>query len=102
MFGLTGGLLPCPAAITVLVLCLQLKEFSLGMILVLSFSIGLALTLLFSGTVAAWGMQKATNRWKGFDTFAGRAPYFSSAEIIAIGLFTAYSGYSQLLSPHVS
>ena len=25
-FGLTGGLIPCPAAITVLLLCLQLKE----------------------------------------------------------------------------
>jgi nickel/cobalt exporter len=26
MFGLTGGLLPCPASITVLLLCFQLKS----------------------------------------------------------------------------
>lgn len=100
MFGLTGGLLPCPAAITVLVLCLQLKQFSLGLTLVICFSIGLALTLLFSGTVAAWGMQKASKKWKGFDAFADRVPYFSSAIIIAVGLFTAYSGYSHLLEGH--
>ncbi|TPJ77145.1 sulfite exporter TauE/SafE family protein [Mesorhizobium sp. B2-6-2] len=102
MFGLTGGLLPCPAAITVLVLCLQLKQFSLGLTLVLCFSIGLALTLLFSGTVAAWGMQKASKKWKGFDAFADRVPYFSSAVIIAVGLFTAYSGYSHLLQGHAA
>jgi len=41
LFGLTGGLIPCPAAITVLLLCLQLKEFTLGFALVLCFSIGL-------------------------------------------------------------
>ncbi|MGF6317857.1 nickel/cobalt exporter [Pseudomonas frederiksbergensis] len=35
MFGLTGGLIPCPAAITVLLLCLQVKEVALGGMLVL-------------------------------------------------------------------
>ena len=45
MFGLTGGLIPCPAAITVLLLCIQLKQFSLGFALVVCFSIGLALTI---------------------------------------------------------
>ncbi|WP_420055691.1 hypothetical protein [Escherichia coli] len=25
LFGLTGGLIPCPAAITVLLICIQLK-----------------------------------------------------------------------------
>ena len=34
VFGFTGGLIPCPAAITVLLLCLQLKEFTLGFALV--------------------------------------------------------------------
>lgn len=45
MFGLTGNLIPCPAALTVLPLCLLLKEFSLGFALVLCFSVGLAITL---------------------------------------------------------
>ena len=39
IFGLTGGLIPCPAAITVLLICMQLKAFSLGFVLVLCFSI---------------------------------------------------------------
>ena len=53
LFGLTGGLIPCPAAVTVLLLCLQLKEIPLGAVLVLCFSIGLAITLVSVGTVAA-------------------------------------------------
>ena len=44
LFGLTGGLIPCPASITILLICLQLKHVALGATLVLSFSVGLALT----------------------------------------------------------
>ncbi len=40
IFGLTGGLIPCPAAITVLLICLQLKALTLGATLVVCFSIG--------------------------------------------------------------
>jgi nickel/cobalt exporter len=60
LFGLTGGLIPCPAAITVLLLCLQLKQFILGFILVLCFSIGLAITLVVVGAAAALSVQHAT------------------------------------------
>ena len=35
-----------PAAITVLLICLQLKEIPLGAVMVLCFSIGLAITLV--------------------------------------------------------
>ncbi|WGP99891.1 nickel/cobalt efflux protein RcnA [Pseudomonas amygdali pv. aesculi] len=53
MFGLTGGLIPCPAAITVLLLCLQVKQVTLGAAMVLCFSIGLAITLVTVGAAAA-------------------------------------------------
>lgn len=62
LFGLTGGLIPCPAAITVLLLCLQLKEFTLGAVLVLCFSIGLAITLVTVGAVAALSVRHVTRR----------------------------------------
>lgn len=75
MFGLTGGLMPCPAAITVLLLCLQLKKVSLGATLVLCFSIGLALTLVFSGVVAALSIRHAAKRWSGFGELARKAPF---------------------------
>lgn len=96
LFGLTGGLVPCPAAITVLLLCLQLKQFSLGTVLVLCFSIGLALTMVLSGTVAAISVKHISKKWTGFGSFVRRAPYFSSLIIILIGLYLSYQGVAEL------
>ncbi len=96
VFGLTGGLVPCPAAITVLLLCLQLKEVTLGVALVLCFSIGLALTLVLSGVVAAVTVRHASKRWTGFGEIARKAPYFSGALILLIGFFVGYQGLHHL------
>jgi nickel/cobalt exporter len=92
LFGLTGGLIPCPAAITVLLLCLQLRELTLGFTLVLCFSIGLAITLVTVGAAAALSVRHATQRWSWFSTFARRAPYFSSLLIVGVGLYVGYHG----------
>jgi len=92
LFGLTGGLLPCPAAITVLLVCLQLKQFILGFTLVACFSFGLALTMVSVGAAAAWGVQHATKRFSWFSSVAARAPYFSSAILFVLGLFIAWMG----------
>ncbi|MBN9448881.1 MAG: nickel/cobalt efflux transporter RcnA, partial [Bosea sp.] len=94
LFGLTGGLIPCPAAITVLLLCLQLKEIPLGFVMVLCFSIGLAITLVAVGAAAALSVQHATKRWSWFSTFARKAPYFSGILLIAVGLYVAWHGAS--------
>jgi nickel/cobalt exporter len=93
MFGLTGGLIPCPAAITVLLLCLQVKEVALGGMLVLCFSIGLALTLVTVGAAAAVGARQASNRWPWLGTVARRAPYLSSVLIIGVGLYVGFHGW---------
>ena len=86
LFGLTGGLIPCPAAITVLLLCLQVKKFTLGVALVLAFSVGLGVTMVSAGVIASLGMRQVSRRWLGFGAFARRAPYFSSMVMICIGL----------------
>ena len=98
MFGLTGGLIPCPAAITVLLLCLQLKQFSLGVALVLCFSIGLAVTMVTAGVIAALSVRHVSSRWSGFGVFAQRAPYFSSALIIGVGLYVGWQGLTALVA----
>jgi ABC-type nickel/cobalt efflux system permease component RcnA len=97
VFGLTGGLIPCPASITVLLLCLQLKQFTLGAALVLCFSIGLALTMIASGAMAALSVKHVSRRWSGFGEFARKAPYFSSALIILVGLYVLWHGARALL-----
>lgn len=96
LFGLSGGLIPCPAAITVLLLCLQLGKFSLGAALVLCFSVGLALTMIFVGAVAALGVRHVRARWSGLDAIADKAPYFSSALVSLVGLYSLYLGVAAL------
>ncbi|MFB6327539.1 nickel/cobalt efflux protein RcnA [Pantoea deleyi] len=96
LFGLTGGLIPCPAAITVLLLCLQVKQFTLGTALVVCFSIGLALTLVTVGAGVALSVRHASRRWKGFAGIARRAPYFSSALIAVVGIYMACHGLNGL------
>ncbi len=100
LFGITGGLLPCPAAITVLLICLQLKEIPLGAIMVLCFSIGLAITLVTVGAIAAIGSRQATKRFPWLSVVAARAPYLSGAVIILVGLYVGYHGFMGLAVGH--
>ncbi|MDQ0463758.1 ABC-type nickel/cobalt efflux system permease component RcnA [Caulobacter ginsengisoli] len=94
IFGLTGGLIPCPASITVLLLCLQLKQVALGALLVLCFSVGLAATMVAVGVVAALGMRQAERRWSGaFAAIAQRAPYASAGLISLVALVLAWQGW---------
>ncbi|UFN51706.1 nickel/cobalt efflux transporter RcnA (plasmid) [Roseomonas sp. OT10] len=96
LFGLTGGLIPCPAAITVLLICLQLQELSLALVLVLCFSIGLAITMVAIGAAAAVGMRQVSRRWAGFDDLVRKAPFASGALIILVGLYVGVSAVMHL------
>jgi nickel/cobalt exporter len=78
MFGLSGVLMPCSAAIAVLVLCLQVNQIWLGVALVLCFSIGLTVTLITAGIIAAVGMRQLSRRWSG---------------MIGIGVYIGWQGW---------
>ena len=97
LFGLTGGLIPCPASITILLICLQLKQFTLGVALVLAFSVGLALTLVLSGVIAAVSIRHLSKKWSGFGEIAKKAPYVSGGLILMVGLYIGYEGLKHLL-----
>lgn len=91
-FGLVGGLIPCPAAITVLLLCLGVGKVWLGVGMVASFSIGLAVTLVAVGLAAALGSRFARKTFSGSDRFLALAPYLSGGLIFLVGLYMATSG----------
>ena len=96
LFGLTGGLLPCPSAFAILLVCLQLKKFTLGFLLVLAFSLGLAITLVTVGALAALSVREASKRFEGFGEFARKAPYVSSTLMFVIGLVVLVQGLRHL------
>jgi nickel/cobalt exporter len=98
IFGLTGGLLPCPAAFTIVLVCMQLKKFALGIFMVLSFSAGLAFTLVATGALAAWSLRHAEKRFSGFGKIARKLPYLSSAILTLMALYIGVQGWLHL--PH--
>lgn len=97
VFGLTGGLIPCPASVTVLLLCLQLKEVALGATLVLGFSVGLALTMVASGALAALSVGHASRHWSGFGKWADKAPYLSGGLMLLVASYMGWEGWQGLL-----
>jgi ABC-type nickel/cobalt efflux system permease component RcnA len=100
VFGLTGGLLPCPAAFTIVLVCLQLKKFALGIAMVLAFSVGLALTLVAVGALAAWSLRHAEKHFGGLGSIARKLPYLSCALLILMGFFIGYEGWTHLPPGH--
>lgn len=98
MFGLTGGLVPCPASVTILMICLHLKRFALGATLVASFSLGLAISLVSVGVLAAWGAHHVGRRMgQGrFSDLARKMPYFSSGLMALVGVLMGAQALVQL------
>jgi len=54
LLGITGGIVPCPAALVVLLSALALHRVLFGLFMILSFSVGLAIVLIAMGMVAVY------------------------------------------------
>lgn len=98
MFGLTGGLVPCPASVTIMMICLHLKQYSLGAVMVASFSLGLAISLVSVGVIAAWGARHVGKRLGNgrFGDLARKMPYFSSALMGLVGVLMGMQAWLQI------
>lgn len=80
--GISGGLLPCPAALVLLLSAISLDRLGFGMILVIAFSTGLAIVLTAIGVLMICA-RKAFERF----SFEARMPHLlpvASALIISI------------------
>jgi len=54
VLGITGGIVPCPAALVVLLSALALHRLVFGLFLIVTFSVGLAVVLIAMGMVAVY------------------------------------------------
>lgn len=83
--GVSGGLLPCPSALVVLLAAISLHRTAFGLALVLAFSVGLAITITAIGLVAV--LARGVFRRKSFDGRLVRAlPAVSAVAILVAGL----------------
>jgi ABC-type nickel/cobalt efflux system permease component RcnA len=94
--GVSGGILPCPSALVVLLGAISLHRVGLGLLLVVAFSIGLAAVLTGIGLAMVWaGRAMSRSRWLGESgplhrlAFAplliGALPSVSALAITAVG-----------------
>jgi nickel/cobalt transporter (NicO) family protein len=83
--GVSGGILPCPSALVVLLAAISLHRLAFGLVLIVAFSTGLALSITGLGLVAVLAKRRFAGR--SFDGLLVRAlPVVSAAVILAAGV----------------
>jgi nickel/cobalt transporter (NicO) family protein len=83
--GVSGGLLPCPSALVVLLAAISLHRVAFGMLLVVAFSVGLALTITGIGLAAV--LARGAFRRLSFDgRVVSLLPTASALVIVAAGV----------------
>ncbi len=91
-FGAAGGMIPCPASITVMLLALSIGKFGAGLFAVAGFSIGLAVTLVGIGLIVVAGLNKLQGTGR-FHWVSSKAPLISAAVVML-------SGFAALIFAH--
>lgn len=86
--GITGGMIPCPAALVVLLSAVALQRIAFGLLLIVAFSVGLAAVLVGTGIllVSARGFVQ---RWSGEGPWLAYLPFVSPLVITPLGLVIA-------------
>ena len=83
--GVSGGLLPCPSALVVLLAAISLHRVAFGLLLIVAFSAGLALTITGIGLVAVLA-KRAFARLSFQGRVLGLLPAASAGVILVAGL----------------
>ena len=83
--GVSGGILPCPSALVVLLSAIALHRIVLGLVLIVAFSLGLAAVLSAIG-IAVVRAGKILSRFESAAGFARRVPAFSALFVALLGI----------------
>lgn len=84
-FGAAGGMIPCPASVTVMLLALSVGQVGLGLFTVFGFSLGLAITLVGIGLLIVAGLNRLGGT-RRFSWFSRHAPVISAGVVILSGM----------------
>jgi nickel/cobalt exporter len=85
--GASGGLVPCPSALILLLAAIRLQRVALGLVLLLGFSLGLAAVLTGIGLAVLYAKNLLPENENRHKHPAFRLiPVFSAGVILCIGL----------------
>lgn len=85
--GISGGIVPCPAAFIVLMLAINLGRLPLGLMLIVSFSVGLAAVLVGLGIAVVRASGQVRKRIGERSPILLALPVFSSVLITMLGVW---------------
>jgi len=98
--GVSGGIVPCPSALVVLVAAISQHRLGLGLVLILAFSIGLAATLTAVGLAVLHGgrlIQRLRPERRLFGSrVAGVLPALSATLIVVAGTLITLRAIPQI------
>ena len=83
--GVSGGLVPCPDAIAILLVAVTINRILLGLSLILTFSLGLAVVLIVVGLMIVRG-QRLFVRMSFFNRMAPVMPVISALIVLLLGV----------------
>jgi nickel/cobalt transporter (NicO) family protein len=97
--GISGGLVPCPSAMVLLLAAVALNKTAFGMLLVTAFSVGLALTLTAVGLAFLWARNRLPRARLG-SRWPQVLPVVSAALITLLGLFLCLGAVRSFAAGH--
>jgi ABC-type nickel/cobalt efflux system permease component RcnA len=84
--GISGGIIPCPAALVVLLSALSMRRVGFGLVLIVAFSVGLAAVLVVIGVLMVYA-GRLMSRFREDGPWIHRwLPLTSSAVMMLLGL----------------
>ncbi len=89
--GISGGLLPCPSALVLMLSAISLGRIGYGLLLTLTFSFGLASTLTAIGLIFLYVGKFFDNPSLNKNPLVKALPVFSALVITSIGAVICYS-----------
>lgn len=92
--GISGGLLPCPSALVLMLSAINLNRIGYGIILTVAFSFGLAATLTVVGLVFLYGGKLFDGGKLGQSRIIKTLPVFSAFVIACLGAVICYTSLS--------
>ncbi|HEY0795538.1 MAG TPA: hypothetical protein VGD64_07135 [Acidisarcina sp.] len=92
--GITGGIIPCPAALIVLLSAFALHRVGLGFFLIVAFSLGLAAVLIGFGMMMVYARRFMTHLQIDGPLTKRWLPVASSAFITILGSVLAYQAFA--------
>ncbi len=87
--GISGGIIPCPSALVVLLVAVASHRIALGLVLILAFSFGLAAVLTGIGLLMVYS-RNLLNRFNFGGGLLGRMPMVSAVVVTGLGLLIAF------------